>query len=305
MVEVFTKLSKFREPMNLGAWLRTIAIRRSIDVIRTRNRVESIGEVERPESDVARNDLREQVLEAISKLGKAQRETVTLFYINGYSVAEVAAMQESPVGTVKRRLHEARRKLKEEMMETVEGVLKSEAPKENFGQQVFEVLAHYSAQPCAQWDEVKEKLRAFPEPGMDGFIRALESPRWRLRYMAQRVLGDSRESREDTYDIETVINLLVATLGDSNKKVRKGGLIALVVLDVDRTRKIEEFVPLMLPLMRDVSKRVRRAVAYDLYQYADVVPLSLVAQALATERDRVTALWFRRLQAKVLAANDG
>jgi len=142
-VEAFTKLDTFREPMNLGAWLRTIAIRRSIDLIRTRKEAVGIEEIESEAPDVENSDLREQVLEAIGKLGKAQRETVTLYYINGYSVDEVATMQESPVGTVKRRLHEARKKLKDEMMKTVEGVLKSEAPKEGFGERVRRMLDQY------------------------------------------------------------------------------------------------------------------------------------------------------------------
>jgi DNA-directed RNA polymerase specialized sigma24 family protein len=49
---------------------------------------------------------------AIQQLSKAQCETAMLFYINGYSHAEISRIQEVPVGTIKRRLHDAREKLK-------------------------------------------------------------------------------------------------------------------------------------------------------------------------------------------------
>ena len=42
-----------------------------------------------------KNQLLEQVMHAIAGLPRKQRETVTLFYINGYSIKDIAAMQEA------------------------------------------------------------------------------------------------------------------------------------------------------------------------------------------------------------------
>ena len=58
---------------------------------------------------------RQKVLEAVPRLCQAQRETTTLFYINGYSLEQVSAMQEVPLGTVKRRLHDARQNWHEDV----------------------------------------------------------------------------------------------------------------------------------------------------------------------------------------------
>jgi DNA-directed RNA polymerase specialized sigma24 family protein len=42
-------------------------------------------------------------------LRQTQRKNVILFYIGEYSFTEVAQIQDTPIGTIKRRLHEARR----------------------------------------------------------------------------------------------------------------------------------------------------------------------------------------------------
>ncbi|MEE2992831.1 MAG: sigma factor-like helix-turn-helix DNA-binding protein [Gemmatimonadota bacterium] len=60
----------------------------------------------------------------MQQLSKAQRETVTLYYISGYFQQEIAAMQGVPLGTVKYRMHEARRRMKKEMIAMVEDVLR-------------------------------------------------------------------------------------------------------------------------------------------------------------------------------------
>lgn len=51
------------------------------------------------------------LLAAVDRLPRPLRETVALHYLEGYAVAEAAAMMGVPEGTVKSRLHRARRKL--------------------------------------------------------------------------------------------------------------------------------------------------------------------------------------------------
>jgi len=251
--------------MKLGAWLRTIAIRRSIDLIRTRKEAVSIDEIESERPNVEGNDLREQVLEAIGKLGKAQRETVTLYYINGYSVDEVATMQESPAGTVKRRLHEARKKLKEEMMKTVEGVLKSEAPKEDFGERVFKILTSDTSATRQSWAKLKRELGQIGTKGTEGFLRAYESPHSHVRYRTVSMLQNWAFPREG----ELIVEMLKRGLTDSNKMVRRNAIQALLErVEVGHERKLQEFVPLVVPLLADPSKRVRKAAAYQLWLVA-------------------------------------
>jgi RNA polymerase sigma-70 factor (ECF subfamily) len=50
--------------------------------------------------------------EAICSLSMPQRVVIVLFYLQGFSLAEIAYVLDCPVGTVKSRLHNARRALK-------------------------------------------------------------------------------------------------------------------------------------------------------------------------------------------------
>ncbi|MFC1453129.1 sigma-70 family RNA polymerase sigma factor [Verrucomicrobiota bacterium] len=296
-LEAFSKLDSFREPMKLGAWLRTIAIRRSIDLIRTRQEAVGIDEIERAEPEVGSRDLREQVLEAIGKLGKAQRETVTLYYINGYTVDEVATMQESPVGTVKRRLHEARKTLKDEMMKTVEGVLKSEAPKEDFGERVLDLLSRCVRPgavvdgwspvtlPRDEWHAVYQEIqKQIASAGHEGFLSAFESPHWRVRKMALGMAFDEWHFGGKRFDND--IGVLKKALADPNKKIRAFAINKLAGMDVDDELKQKEFVPLLLPMLDDKSERVRRVAAGSLAHLAGTVPWRVAARVEMTQHGR-------------------
>jgi cob(I)alamin adenosyltransferase len=53
----------------------------------------------------------EAVRAALGSLSEPHRLATTLHYVDGYTVAEVAGLLGVPVGTVKRRLHDARRRL--------------------------------------------------------------------------------------------------------------------------------------------------------------------------------------------------
>ena len=116
-LEAFEQLSRLKESSNLGPWLRTIAINRSINFLNRRKRIvqfrtidEAISDNPSPKIALEKKELAERVLEAVGQLSKTQRETVTLYYIGEHSIAEVATIQNIPLGTVKRRLHEARKK---------------------------------------------------------------------------------------------------------------------------------------------------------------------------------------------------
>ncbi|MFC1716299.1 RNA polymerase sigma factor [Candidatus Poribacteria bacterium] len=186
-IEAFEHLGKLNDPGRLGAWLRSITIHRCIDHLRRRREIIGVEEIAEqledtgtPHTEMEKRELSDQVMIAIGQLSKKQRETTTLFYIDGYSQAEVARIQEVPVGTVKRRLHDAREKLKEEMIGLVEDVLKSGAPREDFGKRVFEILSRYGHPPVSSedWEEIGSQLREIGTAGMDGFVKALESWQW-------------------------------------------------------------------------------------------------------------------------------
>lgn len=290
-LEAYEQLGRLKDPKRLGAWLRSMATHRSIDLVRQRKAAADLEKVEAPLAQASwqrqenKTDLREAVLCAIARLTPPQRETTALFYVNGYSVEEVARMQEVPVGTVKRRLHDAREKLKEEMAQMVPDVLKTGAPKDDFDRRVFERLSLYGKPPHARpWAEILGELMKIGMKGVGGFAQAMQSSHSRTRIFTVQTLASvyaaagSSESRK-----ERLVELLKKGLRDRNKKVRRWALDELLDLDVPEKRVQSEFIPAIVPLLNDPTRIVRHRAAWQLQKWARDVPLEAAATALARE----------------------
>jgi len=292
-VTAFERLGGLKDPTRLGAWLRSVTIHHSIDRLRRRDQatpVEAgqvrVANVECPQVELERQELRDQVMAAIGRLSKTQRETTALFYINGYSIADVAAIQEVPAGTIKCRLHDARAKLKEDMIGMVEDVLKSEAPKDRFGRQVFAILNRHQKPRYVPWPqrvELAAEVERIGSLGIEGFVEALRSPHSPTRALAVSTL-DSCKAPETK---ERVIALLKGALKDQNKKVRRTAVKALMKVDVEQERRVKEVVPLAAELLTDRSNRVRRIAASVLHNYARRLPLEQVVRGYVMELSRM------------------
>lgn len=304
-VEAYQKLAKLRDPGRLGAWLRAAATKRSIDAIRRRKEHAPIdGEHEvadrgaLPDEDLERMQLRQKVMDAIAGLPRKQRETVTLFYMNGYSVAEIASMEEAPVGSIKRRLHDARERLKEEMIDMVETTLKAEAPGEDFAKTVYDALnrdgKHLFEPTPHEWPPIVEMLRTGDTGSVEGILAALYSPNWRTRHTAAFML------READVLPAPAAKRLVDLLEDPNQHVRVSSMAALMTAGEDKENRRERLMPTILGMLNDHATRVRIGVAEILVEegLAGEVPLSLASAALSKE---TALLAIRRMQALVSA----
>ncbi len=280
-LEAFERLGTVKDPVRLGGWLRTLAIHKSIDWLRSRKETVDMDKIPEPAVGAEKNELREQVLAAIERLSRAQRETVTLFYINGYSLEEVANMQGSPVGTVKSRLHDARTKLKEEMLNMVENVLKSEAPKEDFAKRVFDLISS----SISYWERIEE-LHTIGAKGFEGYRLAYQSPNFKIRMKTLHML-----LRHTPRKGQTLIDFLKQALLDPNKKVRAFAAGALLDLEVEEERKQTEFIPLLLGFLNDPSKRVRRSVLEAFGNFPRAVPLEPIAAFMIKEKDPKLQKW--------------
>ena len=292
-VEAFECLGRLNNPSRLGAWLRSIAIHRCIDHLRKRRENVGLEEIAEqveapsanPHTEIEQQELRNQVMVAIGQLSKKQSETTTLFYINGYSQQEIASIQEVPIGTVRRRLHDAREKLKEGMIELVEDVLKSGAPKEDFGEQVFEMLSRYGHPPVSlkEWGEIASHLQKIGTAGVDGFVKALDSPYHQTRRFVVGMLPDSGLSQE------IVEEFLKKALNDTNRKVRKHAFLGLVdITDKDKS-KCRDITPYLIPLLTDPSWHIRAYVAWYLHYaegYVRHVSLDCVVSVFLDENDQ-------------------
>jgi RNA polymerase sigma-70 factor (ECF subfamily) len=70
-----------------------------------------------PEGAAERSELQRAVRSALDSLDFKQRVVLVLFYLQDFSVAEIAEILECPVGTVKSRLHYGRENLRRQLGE--------------------------------------------------------------------------------------------------------------------------------------------------------------------------------------------
>ena len=72
-------------------------------------------ERETPLSVMLGRERTDQVHQGLNRLRTLDRKTLTAFYFDGRSLVEMSAEFDSPVGTIKRRLHVARKRLAKEL----------------------------------------------------------------------------------------------------------------------------------------------------------------------------------------------
>lgn len=121
-LRVLRGIGRLRDPAKLRAWLFGIAHRTWIDTLRRKYAVvvADLGDADRHElpDSIEADDLEQEltaVEQELSRLPPIEREALTLFYLRELSLQEIAQALDIPVGTVKSRLHRARRMLRREL----------------------------------------------------------------------------------------------------------------------------------------------------------------------------------------------
>ncbi len=108
---------RLEDPARFGAWAIRITQRRCADWIAGRRRARNhsaaleaaaAGEVDGPVED----DAVARARDALRHLDPERRALMSMFYVEGLSVVEIAHVLEIPVGTVKSRLYTARERLR-------------------------------------------------------------------------------------------------------------------------------------------------------------------------------------------------
>lgn len=120
------KISQLREPERFAGWLKRIAVRVSINrAVRRPRETAQAPEVfagfaqasAAPLDRVLRTEAADQVRVGLRQLRTLDRDTLMAFYFEGQSLQEMSDHFRSPVGTIKRRLHTARNRLREALGE--------------------------------------------------------------------------------------------------------------------------------------------------------------------------------------------
>ena len=114
---------RVQEPKNVRAWLYQVARNRCSDHLRSRQRRERIVEPEELArtvnrmgvADARRRRSAEAVVDALEAVPEQERRALRAFYLDGMSIAEIAARHRCPPGTVKRRLSHGRDRVRREL----------------------------------------------------------------------------------------------------------------------------------------------------------------------------------------------
>jgi RNA polymerase sigma-70 factor (ECF subfamily) len=120
LVKAMQKIEQLKVPAAFGGWLRSITVRLAIN--RQVRRAPSIAtepqmleatcvETRTPLDAVLASERAAQVRGGLARLGDLDRSTLEAFYVRGQSLAEMSASFAAPIGTIKRRLHVARKRL--------------------------------------------------------------------------------------------------------------------------------------------------------------------------------------------------
>ena len=168
-LEAYRNLEKLREPAAFPGWFRRILFKQCDRLIRGKSittvSLDAAPEQAAPEPDqsdeLEQREMKERVLEAVDALPEHERAATMLYYIGGYSQVEIGEFLDAPVTTVKKRLHSARSRLREMLIDAVEESLRERRPSrdEQFAGRLMEIL---KAARAGDAPRVKELLELDP-----------------------------------------------------------------------------------------------------------------------------------------------
>jgi len=125
-IKVFKSISRFRGESNVETWIYRIAVNSALNHLRKMGRrkeepLDDVPEVEIPPTErssddperyLERREIRRAISQAMRKLSPEHRAVVVLHDVEGLTHAEISKILGCSEGTVKSRLHYARRKLR-------------------------------------------------------------------------------------------------------------------------------------------------------------------------------------------------
>ena len=123
-VQVLRKLPQLRDPARFEPWVRKIAVRLAINKIDRRPKesrgdgqaLDSVCSTQRtPIERIVQSEAADSVRKGISQLRELDSKTLLAFYFDGHTLQQMSDRFNSPIGTIKRRLHTARNRLRDKL----------------------------------------------------------------------------------------------------------------------------------------------------------------------------------------------
>lgn len=125
-VQCFVHKNSLKDPAQFKPWFFKILTRITWRACKKEKKVTPVEEIYEEanleedntvEKIFLQREQAEMILSEIHKLGMKQKMTVLLYYYNEFSVSEIAEIMDCFEGTVKSRLHSARKRLKKRLEE--------------------------------------------------------------------------------------------------------------------------------------------------------------------------------------------
>jgi len=122
-IQAFRRLHQLQVPEAFAGWLRQIVHRMAINRATRRPVPTSIDHEileatvmchSDPLEAVLSGEQKMQVHQGLNRLGDLDRKTLIAFYLDGQSLNQMSDAFDAPIGTIKRRLHVARKRLAKE-----------------------------------------------------------------------------------------------------------------------------------------------------------------------------------------------
>ena len=135
-IEAYLNLPKLREPAAFPGWFRRIVFKQGDRVLRGKH-LATIPLEPVTTFDIALDELNPVhlaenhemqgfVRSVIEGLPEHERIVTLLFYTDGYALKDIATFLEIPITTIKKRLYDARKRLKERLMNEVRDTLRGQ-----------------------------------------------------------------------------------------------------------------------------------------------------------------------------------
>lgn len=128
-IEAYLNLPKLREPAAFPGWFRRIVFKQGDRVVRGKHLatvpLEPATSFDIPLENlnpahlIEHSEMQSFVRGAIEALPEHERIVTLLFYAGGYTLKDISAFLELPITTIKKRLFDARKRLKERLMDEV------------------------------------------------------------------------------------------------------------------------------------------------------------------------------------------
>lgn len=132
-IAVYESLSHFREESELSTWIYRIAVNKSLDFIRKKNRKKRFAQVtslfgfgeekeeiaipadSNPEQELENKERKQILDEAINTLPENQQTAITLSKYEGFSNKEIASIMKVSLSSVESLIHRAKKNLHKQL----------------------------------------------------------------------------------------------------------------------------------------------------------------------------------------------